>query len=540
MTIVALTKNFFLQHNTKRDFSTLWGNMEAFCPFPKKFLAGGMSMRHRFIPAPTLGAVPIHKIELDITSRHKLVLILMALQHLYVNCFDVLDQILELISCDISSDTSADNGRAGMTLWDSLVMASIRLGCDFSYDHLAELASNHIKLRQMLGLSHWDDKLYKRSTIHGNLTQLSPETIKAIDRLIVGCGHALCSSNPLKRVRFDSFVLDKDIHYPTDTSLIFDGVRKSIEISRHLADIFGILGWRQHDFLKKKAKRTLRKIGSIAKSKAKDKETRMKAAYIDLLEQTERILDRSEKTIQAIEADHKALLGTMGHLSRDISDLQYYLGATEYVCDLARRRVLEGETIPNSEKVFSIFEPDTELINRGKKPTPIEFGHRVLIGQDSAGFILHSQVMGIGVTDEKTAVDAVDSIHKHFNKKILIVSFDKGFWKPKNLEDLSERVSLAVLPRKGKCSAEDKARENARDFIQTRKWHSGIESAIHGLVAGNGMDVCRDKGLIGYRRYTAMAVLGRNLNTLGNILLEKERKKQQRNRAKAPLAGLVA
>jgi hypothetical protein len=496
-------------------------------------------MRHRFILEPTLGAVPIKEIEFDITSRHKLVPILMALQHLYVNCSDVLEKIMQLISKDISSDTSPDKGRAGMTLWDSLVMASVRLGCDFTYDHLAELGSYHIKLRQMLGLSPWDGKLYKRSTIHDNLTQLSPETIEAIDRLVIGCGHALCSDDPFKRVRFDSFVLDKNIHYPTDAGLIVDGIRKSIEISRNLADIFGILGWREHDSLKKKAKRTLRTIGSITKSKAKDKETRMRAAYIDLLEQAYRVMNRADQTIKTIETYHEGLLGTLDHLNGDISDLHYYLGGTKYVCDLARRRILDGEKIPNSEKVFSLFEPDTELINRGKRPTPIEFGHRVLIGQDNAGFILHSQVMGIGVTDEKTAVDAVDRIHERFESKIQAISFDKGFWKPQNLDDLSERVSLVVLPKKGKWSAEDRARETARDFVNTRKWHSGIESAIHGLVAGNGMDVCRDKGIIGYRRYTAMAVLGRNLNTLGNILLEKERKKQQRNKAQDLLAVLV-
>ena len=496
-------------------------------------------MRHRFIPAPTLGAVPIGKVEFDISSRHKLVPILMALQHLYLNCADVLDEILSLISKDISATTSADNGRTGMTLWDSLVMTSIRLGCDLTYDHLAELGSYHIKLRQMLGLSAWDDKLYKRSTVHDNLTQLSPETIEAIDRLVIGCGHDLCTGNPFKRVRFDSFVLDKDIHYPTDANVLVDGIRKCIERTTDLANFFGIPGWGQHEHLKILAKRTLRKIGSIARSKAKDSEVRMKAAYIDLLEQAGRVMERTKQTIETINSAHQNLLNTIPRLNTEISDLQYYLAGTEIVFDLAKRRVLDGETIPHSEKVFSLFEPDTELINRGKKPNPIEFGHRVLIGQDNAGFILHSEVMGIGVTDEKTAVDAVDRIHKKFNKKVHAASFDKGFWNRSNLEELLKRVTIVALPKKGRCNEEDKARESAKEFVQTRKWHPGIESAIHGLVSGNGMDLCRDKGVTGYRRYTAMAVLGRNLTTLGNILLEKERKKQRRNRAKGLLAALV-
>ncbi|MCK7490418.1 MAG: hypothetical protein MZW92_00325 [Comamonadaceae bacterium] len=132
--------------------------------------------------------------------------------------------------------------------------------------------------------------------------------------------------------------------------------------------------------------------------------------------------------------------------------------------DLASRRMLEGQTIPHAEKVFSLFEPDTELINRGKLPYPIEFGHRVLIVEDSAGFIVKARVMEPGQTDEKTPVLLMTELQNRFHGKIKGASFDKGFWSPSNLQDLKAIVPLVALPKKGKRSGADAAREDPRSL----------------------------------------------------------------------------
>jgi transposase, IS5 family len=206
--------------------------------------------------------------------------------------------------------------------------------------------------------------------------------------------------------------------------------------------------------------------------------------------------------------------------------LYFFIAGTEYVCDLAERRMIDGEEISNPEKVFSLFEPDTELINRGKVPLPIEFGHRVLIMEDSAGFIVHAEVMGIGMTDDKILIDVMKRLQEQYNDKIRSASFDKGFWSPANLKELSQLVAMPCLPKKGGRSQADQMRESCREFGEARKKHSGVESAIHALVAGNGLDLCRDKGSDGYRRYFALAVLGRNLHTLGRLLINQERERR--------------
>lgn len=486
-------------------------------------------MRHKIDPQMQIGTIPIADIVFDIYSRHELLPILIALQHLYLNCQQPFEKILNLIRADISKGKSQKLGCKGLSYWELLVLSAVRLGCNMNYDQLADLASNHRTLRQMLGLSDWDKKRFSRSSIQDNIVQLSASTIQTINELIVEIGHAM-SPDPLKKVRGDSVVVQKNIHYPTDTNLLFDGTRKIIEITKKIADHFAIPGWRKGGYLKHEIKTTLRKISKVARSRAADRDERLKALYQVIIHQARGIMGKADGTLNILDQKLKSEEASLPEYWKNfVGELHYFIAGTEYMIELAERRIFIEEKIPNPDKVFSLFEPDTELINRGKSPQPIEYGHRVLFIQDSAGFIIHNQVMGQGFTDEKIITEVMRKLQDRYQGKIRAASFDKGFWTPTNLEELSKFISLVVLPKKGGRSEVDRIREGAKDFGKMRKWHSGIESAIHALVAGNGLKVCRDKGASGYDRYIALAVLGRNLQNIGNILLVKERKKRRKH-----------
>lgn len=495
-------------------------------------------MRFRFFPQIKLGTTSIADIVVDIYSRHELTPIILALQYLYVHRMDILDSILERIAKDVCCGVCGKTGAIGMTYWEILVLAAVRLGCDKDYDELADMASQHRLIRQLMGISDWDDKLYKRSTIHENLQKITPDCLAQINRCIVSAGHDMVGQNPVQTVRGDSFVLKKNIHYPTDASLIVDGIRKINDICFRIDVNFYLGGWRQKEYLKRKAKAALWQINNTARSKRKDKNIRMVNAYKDLLDQADHMVKKADKTIEALYRDRFELqLPLTNYWKSYVSELHYFIAATEFACDLARRRVLMGETIANKDKVFSHFEPDTELINRGKRPNPIEFGHRVMVVQDMAGFIIHCEALGIGLTDEKVVVEIMKRLQEHFDNNIKAASFDKGFWTPTNLQALSEFIETVVLPKKGRLSDTDYQREHTKTFKKIRKWHPGIESAIGALGRGNALNVCRDKGYDGYARYVQLGVLGRNLQTLGTILLTKERK---RRKDKDPLMSLVA
>lgn len=477
-------------------------------------------MRHSFIPQMSIDAIPISQIEFDIFSRHEMVPILMALQHLYSNRVSAVQHICRLIREDIIDRQDERIGCTGLSYWEILVLAAVRLGCNLDYDQLSDLADNHAKLRQMMGLGYFDTKRYPRSTINGNMTCLSIETLEAIADVIVEEGHRLCPK-AIDRVRADSFVVQTNIHHPTDTNLLFDGIGKIIDLTVKIAEAHSIPGWRKHKYLLRIAMQTRRNIERTARSKQKNKEEKLKELYKDLIDHARSIVDRSLDTIHTFEKLKRIAHEPISkYFQGVVSELYYFIAGTEYVVELAERRVLKEESIPNTEKVFSLFVPDTELINRGKRPYPIEFGHRVLIVQDSAGFIIHAHAMGIGFTDEKVIVEVMSKLQKRYNGKILAASFDKGFWTPNNLKDLSDFIETPCLPKKGKRSQADSQREGSKQFAKMRKWHPGVESAIHALGVGNGLVVCRDKD---YDRYVALGVLGRNLHNLGTILMEKER-----------------
>src|SRR5271154_4940860 len=158
------------------------------------------------------------------------------------------------------------------------------------------------------------------------------------------------------------------------------------------------------------------------------------------------------------------------------------------------------ETVANEEKIFSIFEPHTELIKRNKMPNPIQFGHSVLVIEDAAGFVCSYEVMGNGKQDVDVAVPVIKALQEKCGGKIESVSFDRGFHSPENQKELAKIVAHPCVAAKGQ-EKEGTAEEKSVEFHQSRRRHSGVESAIGALQAGNGMERCRDRHERGYARY---------------------------------------
>ena len=208
-----------------------------------------------------------------------------------------------------------------------------------------------------------------------------------------------------------------------------------------------------------------------------------------------------------------------------IQEIQGYIAHAERQIDQIRRRVVEGESIPHHEKVFSIFEEHTEWISKGKAGISQELGLRVCIVKDQFGFILHYRVMQ-NETDDKIAVPIIQETKDRF-AELASCSFDKGFHSPENQEKLRDLLDQVVLPRKGKLSAINKEIENSEDFREVRRKHSAVESSINALE-NHGLDRCRDHGIKGFKRYVGLAVLARNIQIIGHVLQQKKLKQLQR------------
>jgi IS5 family transposase len=158
---------------------------------------------------------------------------------------------------------------------------------------------------------------------------------------------------------------------------------------------------------------------------------------------------------------------------------------------------------------------------------PVELGVRSAFLEDQFRLILNHRVMH-GLTDEKITVEFSEETLILF-PNLRAISFDKGFYSPDNRDRLDKRFEQVTLPKKGRLSHADQARESSEAFVNARQQHPAIESAIHALQV-HGLDRCRDRVIEGFDRYIAWGVIGFNLHKLGAILLEREHRKRQRAR----------
>jgi hypothetical protein len=440
--------------------------------------------------------------------------ILRALQHIYVQP-DVCDAILKLVAGDVKGEAREDCGREGLDYWQVLVLAAVRLGCGLDYDQLQDLAEQHRALRQMMGLGDWDeDTSFNWRRIRDNVCLLRPETIEAISQQVVAAGHAL-APDAAKEVRADSFVVGTNIHWPSEGTLIRDGLRKIIELCVLLATRYGQGGWRQSDHLLKKVHRLSRRIERLAARKRPGYQEHLKEAYRHLLRFSGQVLSRAEELITDIEQQGTADMSTLAC----VADLQVFMERTEQVRGTARRRVMHGESVPNEEKLFSIFEPHTQLYKRGKAGEPIQFGRLVLIYEDAAGFVIHHHVLPREAQDKDVAVEQTRIAQEKMGGRIEQMSFDRGFHTPQNQIALAEIVAHPCLPKPGVKQAAQQAAKASVEFREARQRHPGVESAIGALQRGNDLERCRDRSEVGFHRYVALGILGRNLHALGKLLI---------------------
>ena len=199
-------------------------------------------MRKAFDPQRRLDCPAVNQVTLNLNCRAEIIPILRALQHIYSQP-QLLKSILRLVAKDVNKTSDPERGREGLDYWVIVVLAAVRLGCDYDYDELQNLAENHRQLRQIMGIGEWQEEedSFNWRRIRDNLCLLDPETIEKINHLIVEAGHALMPE-AVETVRADSFVAGTNIHYPTESSLIRDGLRKVLSLAAELAALHGLTG----------------------------------------------------------------------------------------------------------------------------------------------------------------------------------------------------------------------------------------------------------------------------------------------------------
>lgn len=475
-------------------------------------------MRQHYEKQRRFDCTAISELTLNYECRDEMIPVLAGLQHLYA-CNSLRNRLVKLVAEDINQDTRRDVGRPGLDDWQVIVLAAVRLGCNYDYDKLQDQAENHRALRTVLGVGQWDAATsFGSRRIRDTLCQLKPATIAAINHAIVSHGQEL-HGDAAQRVRADSFVVETDIHYPTESSLIGDGMRKIIPLCVDLATAMGQLGWRQGKHLLKRVKEHLRTISQISASRSPKVKAGLSKAYEQLLHRVAPILDRAKTLQKLAETDADTV-----HVRSLSKRLRRWIELTEQVCDTAFRRVLLKETVPNSAKLFSLFETHTQLYRRGKAGTPNQFGRMALVFEDGAGFISHYHLMDREASDADVIVEQTREAQKRHQGAIRTASFDRGFYTPENEQQLSCIVEEPCLAPKHPQQYAERLASGSVEFLRLRQHHPGIESAIGALQSGNGLKRSRDRSEMGFERYLGLAILGRNIHVLGKLLIARRNK----------------
>ncbi len=327
-------------------------------------------------------------------------------------------------------------------------------------------------------------------------------------------------------------MVETNVHFPTDINLLFDATRKVVELTTRLCDDLGVTGWRQSKHNVNELKKSVFKLQKLKHSTSKDplkalkKEEQIEQAYEEYAKMANSFIEKAKDS-------ERKLLG-LGVDALLFDDIHYFTAHAKKQIDLIIRRVIQGETIPHEEKVFSIFEPHTEWISKGKAGVPVELGLRVAVIEDQNGFILGHQIMR-NQTDDQIAVPIAKVAKKNF-PALNSCSYDKGFHSQSNQKDLKEILDDVALPKKGKLSKRDGEYQHSEQFKKIRKKHSAVESAINALEV-HGLDRCPDKGFHGFERYVGLAVVARNIQIMGSILIKGEQRRLKRNRCKLKKAA---
>jgi transposase, IS5 family len=486
-------------------------------------------MRQRFEQQITLGTVAIADVTFPLKSRDGLPPTLAALQYIFITP-ELNNKVFALLEEKICAKKKK-TGRTGMDLWHILVLAVVRHATNIDWDMLEGLSNFHELIRQVmgvhsLGFSKSERITFKYQSIIDNVSLIDEQLLYDINQLVAEAGQKLLKKKEKEdeglRLKTDSFVVETNVHFPTDINLLWDSGRKGLDMVEQLNKLVTIKGWRKIKSLRRDYKILFRKTSNIVfrgKSEKKKKEA-VKAYLKTALSLKERfeVIIKTPPFVPGYEEQIKAIILSLSNYCK-------YMGT---FCDQIERRLIKGEAIPAGEKVFSIFEPHTEWITKGKQNKNVELGLLTMITTDQRQLIVDYKVME-KERDQAQVKTLLERVDKNFlSIKISSHSFDKGYYSKdnKNILDKS-KVEQAILPKKGRHNQEDKERESDPEFKKLRRRHSAVESNIN-MLEHHGLNRCMDKGLRGFKRYVGLSVLAYNLHIIGNALLEAERKKEER------------
>src|SRR3984893_16195021 len=415
------------------------------------------------------------------------------------------------------------SGRRGLTprqVLRSLVLMRVK---NWDYRELRERIADGLMLRQFADF--YCAPVPKHDAFQRGFIRLTPQTLKAINDLVVQAAVDLGLEDGTK-LRVDTTVVQTDVHHPTDNTLLWDVVRVVTRLVRRLGKLLKL---RRIKGFRDRTRSARRRMYEIQRMTTRQRNEAQTGTYRELIGIVEEVAESARMVLEKTsKARGKDMLADMA--IEDIrKDIEHYCALGSHVIDQARRRVLNGELVPNAEKIYSISDPHTDLIKRGKVRTPIEFGHKVFLAESARGLITQYAVLKGNPSDEIHVAPSLERHMEAFGRAPELYGSDRGFFSEQNVASCAhEGVSVVCIPQRGgKKTPEREAYEKSADFKAGQRFRAGIEGRISVLFRGRGMKRCLAEGHERFELWVAAAVLANNLMNVAALLTRRPSRRRK-------------
>ncbi len=324
-------------------------------------------------------------------------------------------------------------------------------------------------------------------------------------------------------MRLDTTVVETNIHYPTDSNLLGDGVRVLIRAVKRIAGIAGKQGAKLRDRSRSVKLRVL-EIGRIVRTKGGPDRERLQQGYEKLLSAVGRVVGQAKRFSGEIVKGVKRSADVMQQAALEglRKELDTFVPRVQQVIQQAKQRIFGGDTHV-AEKLVSIFEPTTEIIRKGKASKPTEFGKMVKIQEGENQIITDYAVYEKRPSDSELVIPALDAHEKKLGCTPRLIAGDAAFYSAKNEATVHARgVKRVSIPNRSTKSAERKREQKKRWFKEGQRWRTGCEGRISVLKRRHGLRRALYKGHAGMQRWVGLGVIADNLHHLGTVLTERK------------------
>lgn len=427
------------------------------------------------------------------------------------------DALLLIIQQELAGrcKKSRTRGRTATTAEVILRMLVLKHVRDWSFETLSREVRANLVYREFTRIGGGtvpDDRTM------GNLArQLGPEVIEKLHRRVVEIArqHQIAAGH---KMRVDTTVVETDIHYPADSTLLGDGVRVLTRIMKKVTAVAGKTGTRMRD-RSRSAKLKVLAIARASRNKTEQGRQRMKDAYVQLLEISSRVVGQAAKFSREIAAGVKR--GNLSVLHKAGKQLDEMIPRVRQVLRQTRERVLRGNTQAEG-KLLSIFETHTEVIRKGKAHKPNEFGKLVLLQEAENQIVTHFQVCEQRPADSTLLQGCLEQHVRQFGRAPHSVAADPGFFSAANEARAGQMgVSRVSIPSHDTNSPPRKQRQKQRWFRNLQKWRTGCEGRISVLKRRHGLRRSLYRGSDGIRRWVGLGVIADNVIHIGTHLAQR-------------------